>query len=171
MSRTWASMPHGGRRTATRNTTCHTGCSWSAWPIQSPSASDQSIASMVQKEVAAQPRSSGVAEEERGKQEVAAHRNSTTRSFLVPLHQRRVRRARERRKAKGRKQVNAHQQGQYGFSTTFQKGGNCVCLEALLHQNDGNGSSCKRQHVCTGCGVARGYKQCQCLQSRLAALP
>ena len=28
-----------------------------------------------------------------------------------------------------------------------------------------------RQHVCIGCGGSRGYNQCQCLQSRLAALP
>ena len=32
------------------------------------------------------------------------------------------------------------------------------------------GPSCNRQHVCIGCGGARGYGHCQCLQSRLAAL-
>ena len=32
------------------------------------------------------------------------------------------------------------------------------------------GAPCTRQHVCIGCGRARGYKQCQCLQTRLAAL-
>ena len=39
--------------------------------------------------------------------------------FLVQLQRRRAPRARERRKAKRREQVNAHQQGRYGFSTTF----------------------------------------------------
>ena len=56
-------------------------------------------------------------------------------------------------------------------------------VQKMLHGNKGNGicfafqdgrcenSSCVRQHVCIGCGGNRGYHQCQCLQSKLAALP
>ena len=33
MSRTWGSLPRGGRRTVAQNTACCTGFSWSAWPV------------------------------------------------------------------------------------------------------------------------------------------
>ena len=55
-------------------------------------------------------------------------------------------------------------------------------VQNILHGVRGNGicfafqdghcenPSCTRQHVCIGCGGNRGYHQCQCLQSKLAAL-
>ena len=56
-------------------------------------------------------------------------------------------------------------------------------VASMLFRNEGNGvcyrfqegtcqlDPCTRSHVCIGCGGPRGYNQCQCLQSRLAALP
>ena len=48
--------------------------------------------------------------------------------------------------------------------------GNGICF-AFQEGRCEHGPSCSRQHVCIGCGGTRGYNECQCLQSRLAALP
>ena len=47
--------------------------------------------------------------------------------------------------------------------------GNGICF-AFQEGRWEHGPSCSRQHVCIGCGGTRGYNECQCLQSRLAAL-
>ena len=46
--------------------------------------------------------------------------------------------------------------------------GNGICF--AFQDGHCENSSCARQHVCIGCGGNRGYHQCHCLQSKLAAL-
>ena len=114
-----------------------------------PQAPQQSIASLVQKEVAAQLK-----------------RSSADRSRTPRFN-------------KGRKsqpQLPAPQQLALPGPAASSSGQN------MLHGNRGNGIcvafqdghcenlSCARQHVCIGCGGNRGYHQCQCRQSKLAAL-
>ena len=156
-----------------------------------PQAPQQSIASLVQNEVAAQlkrgssdrsrtPRFKGGGKGQKqlpAPQQLAlpgpAASSSTSSSA-----------SKEKGKCNGRKQKNRVSQrppaGKVWTMRDLLRGGPEV--QNMLHGNKGNGicfafqgghsenSSCARQHVCIGCGGNHGYHQCQCLQSRLAAL-
>ena len=156
-----------------------------------PQAPQQSISSLVQKEVAAQlkrnssdrsrtPRFKGSGKGQKqlpAPQQLAlpgpAASSSTSSSA-----------SKGNGKGNGRRQNKRHNKrppaGKVWTMRDLLRGGPEV--QNMLHGNKGNGicfafqdglcenSSCARQHVCIGCGGNRGYNQCQCLQSKLAAL-
>ena len=159
-----------------------------------PQLSSQSVASLVQKEVAAQlkrgsadrsrtPRSKG-----NGKgrpqlpppQQLALPGPAESASASSSATKGNTKGSRNR----GKQSRGIKQRPPAGKVWTLRdilRGGSEV--QSMLDGNKGNGicfafqdgrcenSSCVRQHVCIGCGGNRGYHQCQCLQSKLAALP
>ena len=181
-NRAWASMRRGGVRTQTRSIACSIGFSSSAWPTQS-------MASMLQKEVAAQlkrsssdrsrtPRSNkggGKGQKQLPAPQQLALDGPAASSSSAP---------KGNGKGTVRKQKNLGSKrppaGKVWTMRDFLRGGPEV--QNMLHGNRGKGicfafqdghcenSSCARPHVCVGCGGNRGYHQCQCLQSKLAAL-
>ena len=184
-------MLRGGRATTTQS---------AAYWLQlvslansAPSATDQSITDMVQKEVATQLRNTDRSRTPlcnkggrggEGRPQLPAPQQldlpgpaASSSAAGVNL--------KGKGKAKGKNQRNRAGKRPTAGAVWTQRdilnGGPEV--QSMLHGNQGNGichafqdglfeigSSCSRQHVCTGCGGTRGCRECKCLQPRLAAL-
>ena len=160
----------------------------------SSSASNQSIASIVQKEVAAQLRNSGVDRSRtprggrvsRNKRESALQLTGPQQPALPCPSCVVCAEIKPQEQGKGKRKGEESRSGKASTSRhdlaapRRLKGGEEVTK--LFHQSEGytiwyafqegtcQQNPCSRRHVCLGCGGARGYNQCQCLQSRLAAL-
>ena len=150
------------------------------------SASNQSIASVVQKEVAAQLRNSGVdrSRTPRGIESKSGGRGNKrlqlTRPQQLTLLGPSAPKASPESKGKARGKGKKAGPGKRPATSSkeVRRIRNCstrtkVTLFAMRFKKAAVKTvpSCTRKHVCLGCGGVRGYIHCQCLQSRLAALP
>ena len=189
---TWAPVLRGGRATATQNTACCIGFSWSAWPIQHHQPQTSRSRTWCRRKL---QRSFGTrtgvahhfatkAAGGEGRPQLPAPQQLALPGPAASSSAAGVN-LKGKGKAKGKNQRNrAGKRPAAGAVWTLRdilSGGPEV--QSMLHGNQGNGicyafqdglyengSSCSRQHVCIGCGGTRGCRECKCLQPSLAAL-
>ena len=161
-----------------------------------PATQQQAIATLVQKEVDAQLRGSGVDRSRTPRSGTIGHMRGRKNRRLqltgpqqlaLPSSASSAPAPKANPKSKGKGKGRGKRPGRRPLAgkvwtlADLLAGGDEVA--SMLHRNEGNVvcyrfqegtcqlDPCTRSHVCIGCGGPRGYNQCKCLQSRLAALP